>query len=451
MNLPRLEVDIGIEVYATKTPGIGGKIRVIPEDFKVEEKLTDGSEAILQPEAAEPPRISEWGRFLLCVLTKKNEDNLIAVRRIAQSLQIAPDRVSIAGIKDARALTAQYVTLAAVAPNRVSKLDLRGITIKPVRFVDEELKAHLLYGNRFQTIIRAVNLDEATAVKRIKSIEREIEESGGIPNFFGHQRFGTVRPITHRVGYYIVKKDFERAAMTFLSQRSVFEPPSTKEARQLLSETRDFKTALERFPRRLLYERLMLRHLAKYPKDFLGALHRLPSKLQKLFVQAYQSYLFNRFLSERIGREIPLSEPQLGDYVIGLDDLGLPTEECCKATEENVSKIRQAIERGKAGIAIPIIGPRQPTSGGVQGGIEEKILTEENMRPGDFHIPQMPETTSPGSLRLVLTPMIGLQVREPLEDQLNPDRIMIGLGFTLRRGSYATILLREFMKPISLP
>lgn len=451
MNLPRMEVDIGIEVYATKTPGIGGKIRVIPEDFIVEEELTDGSEARLQPEAVEPPRISEWGRFLLCVLVKKNVDSLIAVRRIAQSLQIAPDRVSIAGIKDARALTAQYVTLAAVAPKRVSKLDLRGMTIRPVRFVDEELKAHLLYGNRFQTIIRAVNLDEATAVKRIKSIEREIEESGGMPNFFGHQRFGTVRPITHRVGHYIVKKDFERAAMTFLSQNGVLEPPSTKEARQLLSETRDFKTAVERFPRRLLYERLMLRHLAKYPRDFLGALHMLPSRLQRLFVQAYQSYLFNRFLSERIRREIPLSEPHLGDYLIALSDLGLPTEECYTATEENATKIKQAIERGKARIAIPIIGPGQPTSGGVQGRIEEKILTEENVRPEDFHVPQMPETISPGTLRLVLTPMIGLQVREPLEDKLNPNRTMIELGFTLLRGSYATVLLREFMKPISLP
>ncbi|MCW4027312.1 MAG: tRNA pseudouridine(13) synthase TruD, partial [Candidatus Bathyarchaeota archaeon] len=150
-------------------------------------------------------------------------------------------------------------------------------------------------------------------------------------------------------------------------------------------------------------------------------------------------------------REIPLSEPQLGDYVIDLDELGLPRKECHKATEENVAKIKQKIERGKAGIAIPIIGPRQPTSGGVQGRIEEKILAEENMRPEDFHIPQMPKTSSQGSLRLVLTPMIGLQVREPLKDQLNPNRIMIELGFTLRRGSYATVLLREFMKPISLP
>jgi len=448
---PKLEVDIGIELYATKTPGIGGKIRVIPEDFKVEEILTDGSEAELQPETAEPPRISEWGRFLLCKLTKRNEDNLIAVRRIAQSLRISPDRVRIAGIKDARALTAQHVTLAAVAPEKVSKMLLRSITIKPIRFVDEELRTHLLYGNRFHIIIRGINLDEATVIKRVGNVRAELEELRGIPNFFGHQRFGTVRPITHRVGYYIVKKDFERAAMTFLSQKGVFEPPSTREARQVLSETRDFKTALERFPRRLLYERLMLRHLAKFPKDFLGALHRLPPKLQKLFVQACQSYLFNRFLSERIRREIPLTEPQLGDYVIKLDELGLPSKEFYKATEENVTKIKQKIDRGKAGIAIPIIGPKQSTSGGVQGGIQQKILTEENIRPEDFYIPQMPKSSSRGTLRTVLTPMIGLQVRDTSKDQLNPDRIMIELGFTLRRGSYATILLREFMKPISLP
>ncbi|MCW4026054.1 MAG: tRNA pseudouridine(13) synthase TruD, partial [Candidatus Bathyarchaeota archaeon] len=435
MNPPKLEVGLGIEVYVTKTPGIGGKIRLIPEDFKVEEILTDGSEARLQLETAGAPKISEWGRYLFCILKKNNKDNLIAVRRIAQSLRISPDRVRMAGIKDARALTAQHITVAAVAPEKVSKIDLGDITIKPIRFVDEELKAHFLYGNRFQIIIRAIDLDKATAVKRIENMRGELEELRGIPNFFGHQRFGTVRPITHRVGYYIIKKDFERAAMTFLSQKSIFEPPSTKEARQLLSETRDFKTALERFPRRLLYERLMLRHLAKFPKDFLGALHRLPTKLQKLFVHACQSYLFNRFLSERIRREIPLNEPQLGDYVIDLDELGLPKKESHKATEENAAKIKQKIERGKVGIAIPLTGLKQSTSGGVQGRIEEKILTEEKVRPEDFHIPQMPKTSSQGSLRSVLTPMIGLEVRDPSEDQLNPNRIMIELGFTLRRGS----------------
>ena len=442
MKPPKLEADLGIEFYASKTPGIGGKIRLIPKDFKVEEILTDGSEVKLQTEV---PKVSGWGRYLLCILEKKNQDTLIAIRRIAESLDISPDRIKIGGIKDARALTAQHVTIAAMTPEKVSKISIRDITIRPVRFVDEELGAYLLLGNKFRIVIRAIHGDEATVKKRIENIRGELEELGGMPNYFGHQRFGTTRPITHKVGYYILKRDFEKAAMVFLSQTGSFEHPYNREARQHLIETQDFKTALKRFPRRLLYERLMLRHLAKYPRDFLGALHRLPTKLQKLFVQAYQSYLFNRFLSERIRQGIPLRKPQLGDHIIELDQLGLPTRICYKATEENLPEIKGKVDGGRAGIAIPLIGFKQPPSEGMQGRIEETI------HPEDFQIPQMLKASSPGGLRLVFTPIIDLQVREPLEDRLNPNRLMFELGFMLHRGSYATILLREFMKPISSP
>ena len=123
---------------------------------------------------------------------------------------------------------------------------------------------------------------------------------GGIPNFFGHQRFGTTRPITHLVGKAIVEGDFEKAAMLYLAKPSVHEHPSSRNARAELRSTRDFKQALNNFPKQLRFERLMLSYLVEKPDDFVGAFTRLPVKLQGLFVQAYQSYLFNRFLSERI-------------------------------------------------------------------------------------------------------------------------------------------------------
>jgi len=445
---PKLEIDLGIEVYGTKTPGIGGRIRQTPEDFRVEEILTDGSEAKIQFNA---PQVSGWGRHLLCVLVKKNWDTLIAIERVAQSLGISPDRIRIAGIKDAKALTAQHITIAAVTPEKISKIKIRDVTVKPLRFVDEELKPHNLFGNKFHITVRAINHGKATVKKRIEKIKSELEELGGVPNYFGHQRFGTTRPITHKVGYYLVKKDFKKAALTFLTQISDFEHPETREARQHLKETQDFKAALKKFPRQLYYERMMLRHLAKYPRDFLGAFHRLPTKLQKLFIQAYQSYLFNKSLSERIRREIPLKEPQPGDYIIKLGELGLPTQNSYKAETAKISKIKKEIKEGKAGIAIPLIGFKQELSKGIQGEIEEKILEEENIRPEDFRIPQMPKASSQGGLRLILTPIIDLQTKELTEDQLNPNKLMTELNFTLHRGSYATILLREFMKPISLP
>ena len=51
----------------------------------------------------------------------------------------------------------------------------------------------------------------------------------------------------------------------------------------------------------------MLQNLAEKPNDFIGAFKQLPFKLQMLFVQAHQSYLFNRFLGERIRNGISLN------------------------------------------------------------------------------------------------------------------------------------------------
>ena len=62
------------------------------------------------------------------------------------------------------------------------------------------------------------------------------------------------------------------------------------------------------FPKQLRFERLMINHLVKKPTDFIGAFIRLPFKLQALFVQAYQSYLFNLFLSERLEKGLSLKK-----------------------------------------------------------------------------------------------------------------------------------------------
>ena len=79
----------------------------------------------------------------------------------------------------------------------------------------------------------------------------------------------------------------------------------------------------------------MLVHLAESPQDFVGAFRRLPLKLRMLFVQAYQSYLFNRFLSERIRRGFSLTQAEAGDYVVNVERSGLPTARTSKLVDEN--------------------------------------------------------------------------------------------------------------------
>ena len=449
MQVPPLEKELGIETYVTQSPGIGGRIRQLLDDFVVEELLVDGSLAEVSPpiEAWEP---AGEGRYLICVLVKRRWDTFLAVREVAQRLRISQKRIRFAGIKDTNALTAQHISLQNVSPHKVLDVQIKDITLYPQRFSRERIYSQLIKGNRFNITVRGIDHPFSVVEERIKNVQEEIESIGGVPNFFGHQRFGTIRPNTHQVGKYLTRGDAERAALVFLAEPSIHEHPEAREARQQLQDTMDFQEAFERFPRFLRYERFMLRHLAKYPNDFVGAFRELPRRLRKLFVQGYQSYLFNRFLSERIRRGIPLDEPQIGDYTIKLDEHGLPTEEFDQTTETNIQTIEQLVKEGKMCVAAPLVGPDQPSSGGIQGEIEQTILEAEKVTPEKFKIPFMPEVTAEGRVRAVLNPVWNLVQEEISEDKENLDKQMMKLGFTLNRGSYATVVLREFMKPQDL-
>jgi tRNA pseudouridine13 synthase len=286
--------------------------------------------------------------------------------------------------------------------------------------------------------------------KRVKNIQNELSSLGGVPNFFGHQRFGTIRPITHLVGKLLVHGDLEKAALTFLAKPSPYEHTESREARQQLHDTQEFAEALRYFPAQLKYERLMLVHLAKHSKDFIGAFRKLPLKLRRLFVQAYQSFLFNKFLSQRLKCEAGFNDVQVGDYVVHLDRYGLPTTKFEQATAQSLSSIKKALKEGKMRVAIPLIGFKQPPSEGAQGEIERKILEEEGIVPRDFFVPSMPEISAAGRLRTVLASITGLSVEEASRDSATPPKRKMRVSFTLHRGSYATVLLREFMKPRNL-
>jgi len=449
LQVPSLEKEVGIEVYATQSPGVGGRIRQLLDDFVVEELLVDGSLAeVSSPvEAWEP---AGEGRYLICVLVKRRWDTFLAVREVAQRLRISQKRIRFAGIKDTKALTAQHISLQNVSPNKVLDVQIKDITLYPQRFSRERMYSQLIKGNRFHITVRGLDHPVSVIEERTKNVQDEIESLGGVPNFFGHQRFGTIRPNTHQVGKHLTRGDAEKAALVFLAEPSVHEHPEAREARQQLQDTMDVQEALNSFPRFLSYERFMLGHLAKYPNDFVGAFRELPRRLRKLFVQAYQSYLFNRFLSERIRRGIPLDEPQIGDYTIRLDEHGLPTEEYDQATATNLQTIEDAVKEGRMCVAAPLIGPEQPSSRGVQGEIEQAILEAENVTPENFQLSFMPEATAEGRLRAVLNPIQNLLQEEIAADSENNEKQMIKLGFTLNRGSYATVVLREFMKPQDL-
>ncbi len=354
------------------------------------------------------------------------------------------ERIQNAGIKDARSLSFQFITISRISPEEILRIRINGIEVKPIRYVNEKISSHLLLGNSFDINVRDVRLKSEVAEERIGRIKSELEEIGGIPNFFGHQRFGTRRPITHIIGRCLLKGDVEGAVTAFLSDGSRYENWRVADARTYLKDTMDFKGAFKSLPKYMTYERILLKHLMKHRNDFYGAMRRLPLTLRRLFIHAYQSYLFNRFLSERMKHSIPLDEPQIGDYILKLNSSGLPSGEYYRVTAGNLSAAKKEIENGESSIAIPIIGYRQDYSGGVQGEIERRVMEEEGVKKESFRIKDMPEISSPGCLRRILSKPRELKHNVSSNEQ--PD-LTVNFTFTLERSSYATVLLREFMKP----
>ena len=446
VNVPEIDRQLGIEVYATKTAGVGGVIRESVEDFMVEEVLVDGSKATIGGSAEKQVLGASQSlqRYLLCVLVKRNWDTFIALRNIAKQLDRRQGQISIAGIKDAKAVTAQHITVEDCLMEDAAKVNVKDIKLCPVGYIHEKLSSYYLLGNHFTIRIKAITHSESTVAKRTGEVAEAFGAVGGIPNFFGHQRFGTTRPITHLVGKAILEGDFEEAALLFLAKPSVHEHPASRNARVELQSTRDFKKAMQNFPYQLRFERLMLRHLVEKPDDFAGAFMRLPVKLQALFVQAYQSYLFNRFLSERIKSGFSLDSAEVGDYVVNVERSGLPMVNAAKvASEEAVAETNELVKAGRMRVALPLIGIKQKPSQGVMGQIQRRILEEEGIRTENLRVNEISKVSGRGGLRAILTPVQDFKlhgISSQRESQMN-------VSFMLLRGSYATVLLREIMKP----
>jgi tRNA pseudouridine13 synthase len=448
--VPRIEKLLGIGVYATETAGIGGVIRQSVDDFVVEEVLVDGSKAEIE-KAAESRVLGasrSKQRYLLCVLVKRNWDTFIAIKNIAKQLGINQRQIHIAGIKDAKAVTAQHITIEHTSMEDIAKVNVKDIEIRPVGYVRDKLSSYHLLGNNFNIKIKAIKRSESAIEKRIAETAKALDAVGGIPNYFGHQRFGTTRPITHTVGKAIVEGDVEEAAMLFLAKSSVHEHPSSRQARKELQSTQDFKQALQNFPKQLRYERLMLSHLVERSEDFVGAFRRLPIKLQALFVQAYQSYLFNCFLSERINNGFSLNRAEVGDYVVNVERSGLPMVNTAKiARAETVAEANDLIKAGRMRVALPLIGLKQRVSQGAMGQIEKQILEEEGIKTESFRVNAIPKISGRGGLRAVVAPVKGFKLNDTSACAGNHGEHEADLSFMLLRGSYATVLLREIIKP----
>ncbi len=158
--------------YLYGQPKSAGKLRSEYSDFKVFELL--------------PFTPSGEGEHLLIHLRKTGANTVYVARQLAKYFGVKDALVSYAGLKDRFAVTEQWfgVHVPGKQVYDLSDCHIEGVEILSYQRHHKKLKTGALLGNRFQLILREISDLDDIEHRWKKVIE------GGVPNYFGEQRFG---------------------------------------------------------------------------------------------------------------------------------------------------------------------------------------------------------------------------------------------------------------------
>jgi tRNA pseudouridine13 synthase len=151
-----------------------GRIRVVPEDFVVEERLG------FEPAGA--------GAHGLLVVEKRDANTGWVAAQLARHAGVASRDVGFSGQKDRHAVTRQAFSVPLRPEFDVATcLDWRGegYQVRSAARHDRKLRPGSHRSNRFELRVRELRGDRAAIEARLHAVS-----AVGVPNYFGVQRFG---------------------------------------------------------------------------------------------------------------------------------------------------------------------------------------------------------------------------------------------------------------------
>ena len=389
--IPEIDSELGLNVYSTKFSGTNGKIKQNNKDFEVSEVI---SEKALDT-------ISEETGFAVYNLRKNGIDTNHALHDVEKRFGLV---LRALGLKDSNAITEQFVQAKTISRS-LEKIDGKKYSLTRIGFSKKPIAKQDMLGNKFK-----IKISDST-----KDIS-QFNEHDKILNFFGYQRFGSKRPITHLVGKAIIQNDYQKAIDFLLNYSSKYDSEENNHYRKLIAERKSGLEIIEQLPRSMDIEITVLRSLAK-SNDQKTAIRQIPLHMRRFYVQAYQSYIFNKTLSMAFEYE---------------EELFLPKEnDVCYDRTGQLGKFQNEPDQR---LTVPLVGHSYFKKTRFDYYIQ-KILETEEVSPSEFLIKDFQEISIEGGFRNSSIQCDNFQASNDI------------IEFQLSRGSYATIVIREILKP----
>ncbi len=350
-----------------------------------------------------------------------------AVRDIARALNLPRHDVGFAGLKDARAVTRQWMSVEHVDAERIAGLQIPRLRVLEVTHHRNKLRIGHLRGNAFVIKVRQ------TQPERLAELQDALAKLTrlGVPNYFGAQRFG-YRGDTWKIGAAIVADQVDEAVDLILGRPGPADHGNVRRARELY-EQGDYLAAARAWPGLFKTERRALKMLARIParrdkrrRAFAG----IDKSTRLFYVSAYQSYLFNQVLVARL----PTGLGQLWDG----DLAWVHASEAVFLVESAATEQPRAaaLEISPTG---PVLGYRTTEPTGPAGELESRVLTAAGVSRDAF---RQNWVRAKGNRRPLRFPVADARIALGAD----PAGEYLELRFTLPRGCYATAVMRELFR-----
>ncbi|MGB1013499.1 MAG: tRNA pseudouridine(13) synthase TruD [Nannocystaceae bacterium] len=158
-------------------PGVGGVIRQRCEDFYVCELPAYG------PDGREQAH-------LLVTLKKRDLGSSEALDLVADHCGLPRREFGLAGLKDKRAVTEQWVTAPWAAREALASFSHPQVSLGPASAHGNKLRRGHLRGNRFVIVVRDLAVSPSEAAIRVEQKFAALKAAGGLDNLYAQQRFG---------------------------------------------------------------------------------------------------------------------------------------------------------------------------------------------------------------------------------------------------------------------
>lgn len=402
-------------------------------------------------------------QYTLCVIKKKQQEHLSMINNLTSCLKCKQTDIGLAGIKDMQAITYQYCTLRDVSIGRAIKangrLERYNIELGSFSTVSEPLNTGNLKGNNFEIIVRDLKQVE---VKKIdgKRYERFVGCSAqyiservasmvkhGFVNFFGEQRVGEagqgsfIGVRSYEIGHLMLKNDFAGAIDFLMKGRNKTKDGQFAEREEVrlvrnayFTSNKDIDKTLSILPRCMgnSREKIVLKGLKRYGHDKpLDALKCLNFSVRTFWINAYQSYIWNKASTERIQR-------------FGCCPIKGDLYKDSKSNEVKVVSDPSIVSM--TDVVLPLVGHNIIYPHNEIGSF---IKTQLEMDGVDFKKDAIPEATAKGGYRNVIVKCDDLtweKIEAGGDNQAGSNEVSSAIfRFSLPKGSYATVCLRELM------